>query len=191
MRAKNQRSEKGLPADMVDAPNRLLTTTQAAGYLGVTRMTMGNWGRCGRIPVVYLGNRRPRFMLSDLDATLLKNRFDQRMWDPSDKVFPESAVCRLLDMSPQGVWTLKQRGFLPDFSEKSIRSAIKRQYRHEMATEFRAKYEKKIQQQFATMSHQLKALKRLRVQMIANACIHCGKPNYRVSHPDSKWAGYP
>lgn len=143
---------------------------------------MGVWGRTGKVPVVYLGNRQPRFMLSDLDATLLQKRYNRRVWDQNDKELPVPVVCRLLGLAEASVWAASHRGQLPDFTEKSVRKYIERQLMTGAKKKIHAKYRQIMQNQ-----HQV--MKRLRVQLKATKCLDCSKSIYRKPARIGKWMG--
>jgi excisionase family DNA binding protein len=49
-------------------PGRLLVDAEAAAYLGVSRRTIANLVRRGKLPVVRPTPRSVRFTLADLDA---------------------------------------------------------------------------------------------------------------------------
>lgn len=51
---------------LIPLEHRLLTDQQAADWLQVTVRTMGNWQSAGRIPAVYVSEKNPRWLVSDL-----------------------------------------------------------------------------------------------------------------------------
>lgn len=168
-----------MPPDLLVAPGRLLTPGQAAGYLGISRETISRWQHAGKIPVVYLANRRPRFLISDLDACALKGLRYRHSWDPTDKEIPILVVQRLLGITEHAVWTAVQMGTLPDFTAKSIRAYIERQLTRKIVTHVRAKYEKIIYRGYSQEFNHKRDMAVLRARLDAATCIHCGKPNYR------------
>ena len=56
-----------------DQPQRLLSASEAARYLGIAEETARAWGRQGRLPVVRLG-RRMLFDRRALDALIDRQR---------------------------------------------------------------------------------------------------------------------
>ncbi len=130
-------------------PGRLLTAAQAAGYCGVSRDTLGRWARDGKIPVVYLQNRVPRYLLSDLDATILtyrrgnQNDSDKR-WGPESKEMPVPVAMKMLNLSRNGIESARHQGNLPDYTYDSVRKHLKTQVEREVRTEIRVEYAAKI-----------------------------------------------
>ncbi|WP_181025347.1 helix-turn-helix domain-containing protein [Mycobacterium kansasii] len=57
----------------VDSPAQLLTTQQAAKFLGVSEATLRNWVRDGLIPGVRVGRKLLRFDPKDLAAVVQKS----------------------------------------------------------------------------------------------------------------------
>lgn len=53
--------------EVPEDPDRLLSTDDVSGRLGVQPETVRLWARRGRLPSVHLGARRLRFRESDID----------------------------------------------------------------------------------------------------------------------------
>lgn len=131
---------------MEDAPGRLLTSTQAAGYLSVARSTIRNWANSGRLPVVlFHGDRYFRFLVSDLDEAILKHRYQVKTWFLRDNELPRAIVERLLNITGDSVSIFKQRGTLKDYSPESIRAYMMKQARRDVGPGIRLKYKRKLE----------------------------------------------
>ncbi len=136
----------GVPFDLLGAPGRLLTTTEAAGYLAISRTTLRIWVKQGRIPVIPLHAHRFRFRLEDLDTAILnRRRFHAKAWFESDHELPRPIVARLLGVKlPMNASAHRRAGNLKDYSPESVRAYIFKQARVAAGPAIRLKYRAKI-----------------------------------------------
>lgn len=186
-RAKYRRSDpQQVPDDLTSAPGRLLTVAQAAAYVGMSRNTLGLLGRQGKIPIVYLGNRKPRCLLSDLDEFIAKRQSRIITWDITARELPLAVVCRLLELTDWAVWTAAQTGRCPDLTPSSIRRMIERQLAAKLVTVIQGKYRKKF---LSTMRNQRAELKKLRRQLKNSICPRCDKSMYVKPDRSDYWSG--
>ena len=172
-------------------PNRLLTTSEAAGYLAVSYATMQIWAKKGKINVVYLGKRRPRFMLADLDEIILAHRVHRWVWDVDSKELPLPVVQRLLQLKRDtAVSSLLSQGKLADYSEQSVRRYIRFQLLDEVKVTLRKEYRKRLSDQRSIMGNQKVTIRLLRRKLEEQLCNTCrrNKLATRPPHP-SKWTG--
>src|SRR5215216_2632064 len=67
-----------LPGTDASAPSAdaqsYYSISQAAGLLGVSRMSIWRWVRAGRLPVARFGHRTARIRREDLDRLVLESR---------------------------------------------------------------------------------------------------------------------
>lgn len=97
-----------------------------------------------RIPVVILNEsiRGKRYMLSDMDAFILRNRSHYNVWDASAEELPMQIVKRLTKLSEPRA--MKSLGYIKDYTPDGVRNYIRRQYKDELISEIRKEYRELI-----------------------------------------------
>ncbi len=166
-----------LPDDLAIAEGRLLTRGQAAGYLGSSLSMVTKLVKQGRLSVVYLGHRVPRFLLSDLDEFILSVRAPRHapVLTEESKEIPRAIAAKLLNVTISGMESARWRGDLKDLTPVAIRACIIRQAKSKLMEHARAKY-------YNVMENQRQALIRLRKQLTDLTCTKCYKASaYRKS----------
>jgi PAS domain S-box-containing protein/excisionase family DNA binding protein len=83
-------------APAADAQN-FYSVSQAAGLLGVSRMSIWRWVRAGRLPVARFGHRTARIRREDLDRLVLESRL---------RIVPERMTEHAIDpdRAPRSTW---------------------------------------------------------------------------------------
>lgn len=163
-----------------------MTIAHAAAYVGMSRGAFGELGRQGKVPIVYLGNRKPRCLLSDLDDFIAKRQSRIITWDITSKELPVAVVCRLVKLTEQGMWAAAQTGRLPDLTPSAVRRMIERQVAAKLVTVIQGKYRKKF---LSTMRNQRMELKKLRRQLKNTICPQCDKSVYVKPDRSDYWSG--
>jgi hypothetical protein len=134
-----------VPDDLVSAPNRILQINHAAGYVGVCVETMRKLKIKGSIPYIPIpGTNRSGFLLSDLDAFILKNRVHRRVWDQDSPEMPFKVAERMLALSTNGLNAAINTGRLQDRTYPSVRNYIIEQARPIVSAEVRATYKAEL-----------------------------------------------
>lgn len=152
----------------------------------MSRVTFGKLGREGKFPIVYLGNRKPRCLLSDLDDFIVMRQSRIITWDSTSRELPVAVVSRLLQITDWGLWTAAQTGRCPDLTPSSVRRMIERQVAAKLVTIIQGKYRKKF---LSTMRNQRMELKKLRRQLKGTICPRCDKSVYVKPDRSDYWSG--
>lgn len=153
--------------------NRLLTSPQAAGYLGVNQQTVRNWRDAGWFPVIQISKNTHRYRLSDLDEFIAKSRVvPPKIWDADSPELPTKVVERLLGIHHSLLYVMRSGGKLKDFSEHSIRKHIRRQVLRECMAAARAELKVLLN----TKNTQIYAYRK---QLNGQTCRRCSKPTLK------------
>jgi excisionase family DNA binding protein len=116
-RTSGKQREPELTEETLASTNRLLTTSQAAGYLGTWTGNVLLYKNRGMLPYVKIG-KSYRFRIADLDAFIMnKRRYDY------DRV-TRYLAWRIIGLSTEETKALKQNDYTPD----EIRQMIEQRY---------------------------------------------------------------
>lgn len=150
-----------------------------AGYLNVSRWIIDKLVKTGRLQVVYLDNRLPRFLLSDVDAFIAKHRRSrliwQSGWDAESAEVPVPVILKLTGLTRKGYESAQHRGEFKDRTYATVRRFMAKQIRREVTTPVQQLYKGRVD----ALKRRVKVLEQ---RLVALQCASCNKKLVCVRH---------